>query len=69
MDEGEGLSEEQKAHVLNSAVGGMIDLLNDHPELAKLPAGAIQTIYLAGLSAGVNALDRVLQVGIREWPS
>lgn len=66
--EASGLTPEQRDHVLNSAVGGLIDVLNNHPELAKLPTGAIQAVYLAGLNAGVDALDRVLEVGLRDWP-
>lgn len=66
-----GLTPEQKEHVLHAATSGLIDLLLEHPELASLGAEAVGQVYMAGVVAGVDAFDRVLRVGLRDfdWPS
>lgn len=66
-NEGEGLTPEQRQHVLHAATSSIIELLSEHPELAKIPAGQLTTVFLAGVEAGVDALDRVLTVGLRDW--
>ena len=65
---GEGLSEQQRELVLEASMGAMVELLTEHPEVAKLPVGVITSVFLAGVGAGVDALDRVVQDGLARWP-
>lgn len=65
----EGLTDEQKEHVMHAATSGLLDLMIARPELvAVASADEISTIFMAGVMAGVDAFDRVLQVGLRDWP-
>lgn len=66
MDENKGLTGEQKELVNAAAMGALVELLTGHPEVAKLPVGVITTVFLAGVGAGVDALDRVLRDGLAD---
>jgi hypothetical protein len=63
MNEGEGLTAEQRMHVLHAARAGILELVCEHPELAiRLDADDLARVYLAGLVAGVEAAVRVFQL-------
>jgi hypothetical protein len=62
----EGLSDQQKLLVNEAAMGALVELLTGHPEVAKLPVGVITTVFLHGVGAGVDALDRVLKDGLAD---
>jgi PIN domain nuclease of toxin-antitoxin system len=62
----EGLDDQQKELVNAAAMGALVELLTGHPEVAKLPVGVITTVFLAGVGAGVDALDHVLKARLVE---
>lgn len=64
----EGLTAEQRQLVNNAAAGALVELLTEHPEVAKLPSGVIGTVFLAGVTAGVEALNGVLRDSMTRWP-
>lgn len=65
----EGLTAEQKQQVLHAATSGLLDLLEEHPELAAIGGDDLTRVFLAGVNAGVDAFDRVLKIGLRDWPA
>ncbi len=64
---GSGLSEEQRTQVLHAATSGLLDLIIQRPDLTQFGADDLTLVFLAGVNAGVDAFDRVLTVGLREW--
>lgn len=64
----QGLTDAQRDQVLKAATTNIIELLTEHPEVAKLPVGTVTTVFLAGVAAGVDALDGVLKEGLANWP-
>jgi hypothetical protein len=60
----EGLTEGQRELVMSAASAQLGRLLTDHPEVAKVPVGIISNVFLAGVAAGVDALDAVLKDGL-----
>jgi hypothetical protein len=57
----DGLTEEQRAAAIGAAAAALVTLLVEHPEVAKVPAGVITTVFVAGVGAGIDALDGVLK--------
>jgi hypothetical protein len=63
-----GLSEEERTQVMHAATSALIDLLLEDPVLAREVGGDYLTkVFLAGVVAGVDAFDRVLTIGIRDF--
>jgi hypothetical protein len=63
----EGLTDEQREHVLHAARGGIIDLLGQNPALAvRFGADDLTQVFLAGVVAGVDATVRVFELVARD---
>lgn len=65
----DGLTPEQKEHVLYAARGGIVELLGEHPELAfRFGADDLTTVFVAGILAGVDATVQVFELIGKEKP-
>lgn len=63
----DGLTDEQKEHVLHAARGGIVDLLAKYPELAfHFGADDLTRVFTAGILAGVDATVRVFELLAKE---
>lgn len=65
MDGNEGLTPEQKEAVDAAAMHELVTVLQD-PAVAKLPAGVITTVFLAGCRAGVAGFQVLALDGLKE---
>lgn len=63
----EGLTEGQRELVVSAASAQLGRLLTEHPEVAKVPVGIISSVFLSGVTAGVDALDAVLKDGLVQY--
>jgi hypothetical protein len=64
---GSELTPEQREHVLHAAGSALVDLLVEHPELTELGAETISQLFMAGVTAGADAMGRVLALHLDGW--
>lgn len=63
----DGLTEEQREHVLHAARSGILELLVQKPALAiRFGTEDLTDVFLAGVVAGVDATVRVFELVARD---